>query len=109
LADWVAYRTAGIRSGTDPLQDMRDFIRERRGEIFDALGIDYSQKKIPADLEATGVAGDYNVKTVPSTGRKGAGTRIKIQCPMCSKWIGAAGRVLDGHLNRNDHNRPKKF
>jgi len=108
LRDWVAYRSAGMRGGKDPLQDMRDFIRDSRDSIYVALGINYKNKEIPLDLDATGTAEDYKVKVVPSTGAKGAGSRIKIQCPMCGDWVGAAARVLNGHLNRNDHNRPKK-
>jgi len=112
LEDWVRYRQASIiRGHGDPVKDPILVLFDNRDELKRRLGL---PTKLPKDLE-----GDYSLEHDGRTYRfkvnksrgpsGGTGSRMKMQCPMCGKYIGSAMTQYGHHLNARSHGgEPKK-
>jgi len=112
LPDWVRYRAALIRQGRDFTVPLFKLIeRGHRGGCRDQLFRRmFGEKakdckyKIPKNLTLEKTIDGFNFRVTPSENSGGVGSRLKWQCPMCGAWVGAAVRVINGHLSRKDHN-----
>lgn len=79
---------------------LREFIyNHRRWDLKAALGC---PDRCPPDMEAEGELDGYRLKMLKATPGTRA-HRLKIQCPVCGKWVGASAGKMGQHLKRSDH------
>jgi hypothetical protein len=114
LDDWVRYRVYSKSRGNDPILNKVMVVLNDRHVLKHHLGL---PDRFPVDLE-----GDYSYtddnnnvwrfKVNKSHGGGGSGSRMKMACPMCGKYIGAAMTQYGSHLRSGSHGgepKPRTF